>query len=349
MILKKNSLLIILISWGTLCVGQGKVSKSKSIVIKSKKNSQPKLIFTNKDDNVHCSLQDKAGNIWYGTMRNGLYKYDGKSFSNYSTTNGLIDNTINHLMEAKDGKIWISTNSGATYYDGKLFKKLEIVLPNSEPSKRKDVFSIMQDKAGKLWFATVNGVYIYDGKIFSYFKVYENNTDCYFKIEYILEDKSGAYWFGTRCNEGVFRFDGKTITHLKPYENDWAWPVLQDKKGNIWFSSWKGVYQYDGQSFKKYTKNDGLSGDMVARIMEDKKGNLWFGGDGLSKYDGKIFTNILNTDSVQSYTLDKNEIVTNKSVWSILEDKKGKIWIGTSGTGLYRYDGNKFENYSAQK
>jgi ligand-binding sensor domain-containing protein len=52
------------------------VSKSKVIFV-----GQPKLVKTQNSlsgDNVHCSLQDKNGNLWFGTTGEGLYKYDGK-------------------------------------------------------------------------------------------------------------------------------------------------------------------------------------------------------------------------------------------------------------------------------
>ena len=126
--------------------------------------------------------------------------------------------------------------------------------------------------------------------------------------EHILEDKAGNIWFGGRGNEGVYRYDGKSVTNIKlkelfqdgpkPKPHNWAWPQLQDKNGNIWFSNWGGAYRYDGKSFTSFTKKDGLSGD-VTRIIEDKKGNLWFGGDGgLSRYDGKSFTRFTTKDGL---------------------------------------------------
>ena len=110
---------------------------------------------------------------------------------------------------------------------------------------------------------------------------------------------------------------------------------MQDKNGNIWFSNWNGTYRYDGKSFKSFTKNDGLSGDMVARIIEDQKGNLWFGGDGLSRYDGKSFTNFTTKDGL-----------INNSIFSILEDTNGNIWVGARNTSLSLYDGNTFTPFS---
>jgi ligand-binding sensor domain-containing protein len=356
---------------GTACNGQVKKDLPKD---------HPKLIKTigsPKYGNVQCSLQDKAGNLWFGTTENGLYKYDarlndevgqGKSFRQFLVADGLNSNNIFSILEDKDGKIWIGTAAGVCLYDGKTFTKIMIPVPKNLPPnsnkfhKTQYVFSIMQAKSGKLWFATIDGVYIYDGKSlptgqagFTPFIIngatggyLTSNNDA----ERILEDKAGNIWFGGRGNEGVFRYDGKSVINIKIKEpssirsdsdrisNDWAWPQLQDKNGDIWFSNWGGAYRYDGKSFTSFTKKDGLAGG-VTRIIEDKKGNLWFGGDagaGLSRYDGKSFTRFTTKDGL-----------LNNSIWSILEDKTGNLWVGTRETGLCLYDGKTFITYSEYK
>jgi hypothetical protein len=127
-----------------------KVSESKITA-----TGYPKLIATlslPKHDNVHCSLQDKAGNLWFGTTANGVYKYDGKSFVQFTAANGLTSNSVNHILEDKAGKIWIGTAARLVLYDGKTFTKIQIPLrKNIPPNKNRnshDVFSIMQDKSG---------------------------------------------------------------------------------------------------------------------------------------------------------------------------------------------------------
>lgn len=338
---------------GTACNGPAKKDLPKE-------KEHPKLIKNIGYGNVQCGLQDKAGNLWFGTSENGLYRYDGKSFSQFLVTNGLNINNIFSIFEDKDGKIWIGTGGGLYLYDGKTFAKIQIPLrKNLRPNKNNNhrnsdwVFSIVQAKSGKLWFATINGVYIYDGKSFTPFIVNEdaggymssNNN-----VEYILEDKAGNIWFGGRGNEGVYRYDGKSIINFKLKEltlqfdsirvgHNWAWPQLQDKNGNIWFSNWGGAYRYDGKTFTSFTKSDGLPGynGLVKKIIEDKNGNLWFGGDiGLSRYDGK------------SFTCFKDGLI-NPDIWAILEDKTGNLWVGTRETGLYLFDGKTFITYSEYK
>ena len=211
-----------------------------------KEKEHPKLIKnigSPSYGNVQCSLQDKAGNLWFGTTENGLYKYDGKSFSRFLVSNGLNSNNIYSLLEDKDGKIWIGTDAGLCLYDGKTFTQIQLPLPKNLPPNKDPyfnshwVYSIMQAKSGKLWFVTRGGVYIYDGKSFTLFKIDEAPNGFlsgYNNIERILEDKAGNIWFGGRATEGVYRYDGKSVTNLKleelfqdgpkPKPHDWAWP-----------------------------------------------------------------------------------------------------------------------------
>ncbi|MEL6560662.1 MAG: two-component regulator propeller domain-containing protein [Bacteroidota bacterium] len=313
--------------------------KENTDTVGSKSVNQQNLIASqslNKGDNVHCSLQDQAGNLWFGTTSDGIYQYDGKSFTQFVAESGLNNRTIWSILEDKNGVIWIGTADGVYQFVDGNFAKVQVTQPNDPTRDQYDVWSIMQDSSGNIWLATGIGVYVYDGNSFTPFNVgTASGTDCKYSVEKILEDQAGNFWFGGRCNPGVYKYDGKNITHLLPNKDDWTWPVLQDKKGNIWFSSWNGAYRYDGKSFKTFTKADGLAGNMVARIVEDKKGNLWFGGDGLSRYDGKSFTHFTTNDGL-----------TNTSIWTILEDNSGGFWIGTRETGLYFYDGKRFTKFS---
>ncbi len=320
-----------------------------------KEKEHPKLIKIS-NGNVQCSLQDKAGNLWFGT-RAGLYKYDGESFTRFVVVDGLNSNSIWSLLEDENGKIWIGTEEGPCLYDGTKFTKIKIPVPKYLPPNENPyhqihrVYNMMQATNGKIWFVTIDGIYIYDGKSFTLFEIEEAANGFLTpndKVERILEDKEGNIWFGGRSNEGVFRYDGKSITNLKPMDlfqpgpkpkaHNWGWPQLQDKNGNIWFSNWGGVYCYDGKTFTSFTASDGLTiGGAITRIIEDRNGNLWFGSaGGLSRYDRKSFTGF------------KDGLI-NPWIWTILEDKNGNIWVGTRQMGLYLFDGKRFINYSENK
>jgi signal transduction histidine kinase/ligand-binding sensor domain-containing protein len=70
-------------------------------------------------DFVFSIFEDSRSNMWIGTLGGGLNKLDTlhKTVINYSTFNGLPDNTINSIVEDRNGYLWISTNNGISRFD----------------------------------------------------------------------------------------------------------------------------------------------------------------------------------------------------------------------------------------
>jgi len=160
----------------------------------------------------------------------------------------------------------------------------------------------------------------------------------------------------------VFRYDprgtvGKSFTNLTSKIGQHRfWDVLEDSKGNLWFATNdSGVFVFndrvsDGQAaLRHFTTSDGLADNRVMSVYEDKAGIVWFGtGNGLSRYDparrsdalrtgGKSFRNFKNPNPSHDYS----GINLNNDITTILEDKTGKLWVGTRGAAFV-YDGKTF-------
>ena len=339
--------LLSLLIFTNSCTGQVKTDLSKDGVSEPKTitDGHPKMIRTQGivSGNVYCELQDRAGNIWFSTSGEGVYRYDGKLFTNFTTKDGLSDNDVCAIIEDKTGNILFGTKSGICKYDGRYFSKYT---ENVDASK-KSISSLLEDSKGNLWFGVWGeGVYRYDGKAVTNFL----NND--------VPDK-GFPLFPQKDNQ-PFNLGNR-------YQL--IFDILEDKRGNIWFSSWNGggVWQYDGKSFKNYLPSadyylrnedsrsgdkinapleliifnnptqDSISDDMIFSISEDKAGNLWFATrrHGACRYDGKYFTSFRESEGFVS-----------SGIYSILEDKKGKMWLSTEEHGVYCYDGKTFTNYT---
>jgi ligand-binding sensor domain-containing protein len=94
-----------------------------------------------------------------------------------------------------------------------------------------------------------------------------------------------------------------------------VYDILQDRAGNLWIGTLRGVNRYDGERFSVLTPKDGLAHPWVTAILEDRRGNLWFGtGGGVSRYDGKHFTTFTTKDGLAA-----------DAVRSILEDQAGNL------------------------
>jgi ligand-binding sensor domain-containing protein len=352
--------LLLVILFISSCKGQAKSGVPKEVAVEQTlyTGQSPKLAKTqgsNEHQNVHCILQDRAGNLWFGTTGEGVYRYNGKVFTQFTVRDGLSDNAVWSILEDKSGMIWFGTNDGVSRYDGKAISRVSFLAahPNNllsgmSGSTKNAVWSMMQDKTGIIWFGTSEDLYCYDGKSFSRFLDRENIiNDQKLQLKWVqclLEDRNGKIWMGSgpHVGEGVIQFDGKSITSTKPIGDGWIRYMLADRAGNIWFSGrLHGVFRYDGRTFTKFTERVNIG----APILEDRAGNIWFTGEessnakesvqGIWSYDGKTFANYAARDGMGKY-----------SVWSMLEDRNGNIWIGTRNCGLYRYDGKSFMNFS---
>ncbi len=71
---------------------------------------------------VYTVCRDSRGIVWAGTGF-GLSRFNGETFTNYTTTDGLLGNFISNIQEDNKGYIWISCGTkGLVRFDGKTFK-----------------------------------------------------------------------------------------------------------------------------------------------------------------------------------------------------------------------------------
>lgn len=231
---------------------------------------------------IFSVLEDKAGNLWFGTINKGLYRYDGKSFTYFTTQDGLAGNSVMCMLEDKTGTIWFGTDGGLSCYNGNRFTSFT----RRDGLISDSVYSMVQDKAGKLWIGTESGVCsCYDpsaslrtgGNFFARF----TETFPFRHVLGMMKDKAGNIWFGSQG--GLYRYDGQSLVNIT---RDFVSNMFEDKTGNIWFGGDVGCY--DGKTITRFKVKEGQSSNSIFCIFEDQSGNLWFGmSDGVRRYDGK--------------------------------------------------------------
>ncbi|MES2794684.1 MAG: two-component regulator propeller domain-containing protein [Bacteroidota bacterium] len=366
-------LLLFVVIFYTSCNGQEKpntfndpnaANSSPKVIKKFKSRAMaPDFDTTLVSQYIRSIFQDSKGNLWFGTIGEGVVRYDVKTLTYFSNADGFFNNTVYAINEDKNGNLWFGTDQGVYKYDpsaslgsgGKSFRNYNQKdgLDHLDITRK----GILVDKSGTIWVGTHRGVYRYDpiadsngGQSFSLFKELAP-----INIAGIMEDKSGNIWFASSEN-GVFRYDpsasltagGKTIWNIGEKEGlgeNYAGGMAEDRAGNIWFTMKNGICKYDpsaslkagGNTLTEYTAKDGLGGTEFWGIIIEQSGIIWVTARGsTTRFDPSI--PLPNPTAFTVFTPAKG---LNCCVQSMFQDKVGNIWWGT-GQGLYRFNGSGF-------
>jgi ligand-binding sensor domain-containing protein len=288
---------------------------------------------------IRSIFQDSKGNLWFGTLGEGVVRYDTKTLTYFSFPEGFINNTVYAINEDKNGNMWFGTDQGVYKYDGKAFRNYNQKdgLYHIDISRK----GILVDKSGTIWVGTYGGVYRYDPLADS------NGKQCFslfplltsINVAGIMEDKNGNIWFAS-SDKGVFRYDGKTIVNFNEKEGlsaNYAGGIAQDQIGNIWFTMKNGICKFDGNNFTEYTPKNGLGGTEFWGIIIEQSGIVWVTARGsTTRFDPSI--PLPKTNAFTVFTPDDG---LNCCVQSMFQDESGNMWWGT-GSGLFRFDGKQF-------
>ncbi len=99
----------------TSCIGQSNSTTNTHI------NKLPKNIKTQIGNYIVEIFEDSKGNLWFGTIENGVAKYDGKKLEYFTSNNGLPSNRVVQIIEDRNGFLWFGTGFGISRYDGNSF------------------------------------------------------------------------------------------------------------------------------------------------------------------------------------------------------------------------------------
>ena len=279
-------------------------------------NGKSFFYFTNNDgltDNqIHSIQEDREGIIWFNTQK-GVSSYDGKTITNQTKTQEAVPH--GEWMES-DNDIWFEAGieEGVFRYDGQKINYLAFPI-HKVINPYDNLFAVTGISKGKnnmIWFGTYAGVFGYNGSDFTIINDETLGFDRKIEplhIRSIFEDSKGRLWIGNN-GIGVLLKDGDSIINFSEKKNlvhstvvrngdksppgtlEHIFTIAEDSQGNIWFGDRDaGVWKYDGETMKNYTKKDGLTNDFALSIYEDNNGKLWFGmADGnVYQFNGNTF------------------------------------------------------------
>ncbi|MCB0477578.1 MAG: histidine kinase [Crocinitomicaceae bacterium] len=204
---------------------------------------------------------DRRINLWIGTQRKGVYRYDAndKKWEHFGENEGLSNDHVKCIFEDNWNQIWIGTSGGGVnQYSGSQF------LHYTENSGLNGdyIYSVLKSKVGELWVATSGGGVMRINDTMNY--VYNGKTGFHdVKVKALFESKNQLIWIGT---------EGKGMSvYFRRSES-------KDLKREIFVQSFDTILNFDSGKLFPSTL-------WVNCFAEDKNGEIYIStlGDGLIK------------------------------------------------------------------
>jgi len=298
----------------------------------------------------------------------------------WQASEGLPQDSVQTILQTRDGFLWVGTERGLARFDGLHFDVFKNA--NAGGIKINYIEVLYESRDATLWIGTRGSglIGMKDGK----FAVYPTaNVSGGEDVKSIQQDRDGSMWIGFKSGGLGHLADGKltVLTTKQGLSSNKIGALLSAADGTLWVATDDGgLDHWDGQRFIVFNTKNGLPSDSISSLFEDADGALWIGTNrGLARLKSGRFTlynikNGLSSVAVLSLQGDrdgnlwigtdggglnclKNGAIrifnsemglTNNVVLSIAEDAEGSIWIGTDGGGLDQLRKVSFNTYGRE-
>ena len=280
--------------------------------------------------------------------------FENDSFSKINLSYLISKNTINRIIQDKEGNFWMASTGGLIKMYSKKFSKYALTDNIKVP-----VLNIVKDKTNTMFFASTDGLYKQQGSRLTKFNI-SKNPDEQYMTSLLATDSS--LLIGTLsgqtfkfCNNSFLAFGNKDYQGSNPVyqilaQNDVLWickeynvveykkmkytvhylslplkaftqTAMVDSKNKLWFANSNKLTTYENGKFKVIAEKDGYNFKESATLSEDNSHNIWIGtyGFGLIKFDGKTYKAITTNDGLAS----------NYICSSLFDKKANTLWIGS--------------------
>ncbi|RXK86081.1 hybrid sensor histidine kinase/response regulator transcription factor [Filimonas effusa] len=331
------------------------------------KDNTYRVFFSGKDklsQGAHflsATETDKA--ILFGANNGRIFIYD-KSIETFSSFNTGVRSDIISIKKAYNNLFVILTgNDGFFICDANMrtIKKVDKVAYKALPTN--EMLSCYPDRNNNIWLETnskgIAKYNLFEDKLSFYTPNDYGNNAAFFPSFFIMEDKLGNIWAHPH---GGFSFYDAKLDKMVPFFNnprspEWKFSDIlhyacMDKQGNIWLSTRSGGLEkivIENSLFKQndfYSSNISVTGYEVRSILEDANHNIWLGNLGgiISVYDSN---RNLKGFVCEDGTVSKSGKRLKAMTYSLMQDRKGNIWAGTKGNGVYllKPRNNSFESF----
>ena len=279
---------------------------------------------------VISMFQDSKDRLWFGTNKNWLYLFDGKSLTTFKARSQANQFFFTYVNEDAQGRIWTYSNNSVMVYENGKFK-----LSKNTPVRPFSYKTVTNLPDNSLLYINKAGL--------NYYKAGTNVI--LHQIDTALLDNNLGYFYADDKElwlshiNGVNHIDenGKTHPYLQGIP---TLQVIKDSKLNMWFTTSKGIYMLPSRKNRLFIvdMSQGLGSNVVKSITKDKKHNIWLGlGNGNIN---KLQHRTLKVDQVEI----KDKKTFNTGIKKLLLDEDSQSLYFASDFGLGRLNGIKKNN-----
>ncbi len=250
---------------------------------------------------------------------------------NWQADAGLPNNTVQAIVQTRDGYLWVGTQYGLARFDGTHFTVFR--RSNVPEMRNANIIGLRVASDGTLWIATGSGgvLRLRDGKFVHFGK--ENGLPHDFMLGPILETPDGAVWVGSMGGLSRIKDDQiKNFDQKSGLCNNAVRDLCRDRAGNLWIGTGGGLdYMSSDGVIHPAPIANGMKGADVRAICCDAEGVIWVGaGNELHRIKDGRYT-----------TFPQGAGLPYNIIRRLCVDQEGKLWVGTYG-GLSRFLDGEF-------
>ena len=266
------------------------------------------------------------------------------AFTHFSTSNGLVTNIINKIVQDHKGYIWIGTIDGLQRYDGNNFLTFRNESSNPASLPGDYIKEVFEDKHNNLWVWSGDDVGIFNTNNFTYTHIpVEGETENKKPFIRFLAQDGNGYAAVYVMNEGIYIYDNerKLFRQAAAINFEKDWPIIGmcsfPDEGKLFLTGTKGLIVYNFKTGHLNYKGHNIDNDKFVRqlikdsgalyVYDCKDDELWYETWPLVK--GAPFVNYINaaTGKRKQYSLSKEFNYNYIEIAGRLQQHNGRQWF----------------------